>query len=71
MRSSISFSVLLRSVEFRSELRLEVPAGLFELSFRPHHMSQQRVQLLRTQDQQSEHEYEQDFCTEAHDSPLG
>jgi hypothetical protein len=32
---------------------------------------QQRVQLLRTQYQQSEQKYEQDFGTQTHDSPLG
>jgi len=55
---SISFSVLLHSVEFRRELRLEAAAGLFELSLRPHHVAQQCVQLLWTQYQQAEHEYE-------------
>jgi hypothetical protein len=34
-------------------------------------VSQQRVQLLWTQYQQSEHKYEQDFGTQTHDSPLG
>jgi hypothetical protein len=68
---SISFCVVLHSVEFRRELRLEAAAGLFELSFSPRHVSQQCVQLLRTQYQQAEHEYEQDFGTQTHDSPLG
>src|SRR5579863_10416128 len=68
---SISFSVLMHSVQFRRELRLEAAARLFELSFSPRHVSQQRVQLLRTQYQQSEHEYEQDFDTQTHNSPLG
>jgi hypothetical protein len=53
----------MRSVEFCLELRLEAAAGLFELSFSPHHVSQQCVQLLWTQCQQSEHKYEQDFGT--------
>jgi hypothetical protein len=61
----------MRSVEFRRELRLEAAASLFELGFSPRHVSQQGVQLLRTQYQQSEHKYEQDFCTQAHRSPLG
>ena len=60
---SISFSLLMRSVEFRRELRLEASTGLFELRFSPRYVSQQCVQLLRTQYQQSEHEYEQDFGT--------
>jgi hypothetical protein len=63
--------VLLHSVEFRRELRLEAAAGLFELSFSPRHVSQQCVQLLRTQYQQSEHEYEQDFGSQTHGSPPG
>src|SRR5579864_5016901 len=67
---SISFCVVLHSVEFRRELRLEAAAGLFELSFSPRHVSQQCVQLLRTQYQQAEHDYEQDFGTQTHDSPL-
>jgi hypothetical protein len=61
----------MRSVEFRRDLRLEAAARLFELGFGPRHMSQQCVQLLWTQYQQSEHEYEQDFGTQTHDSPLG
>jgi hypothetical protein len=68
---SISFSRLMRSVEFRRELSLETAAGLFKLSFSPRHVSQQCVQLLRTQYQQSEHKHEQDFGTYPHDSPLG
>ena len=68
---SISFSVLMHSVEFRRKLRLETAAGLFELSFSLRHVAQQRVQLLRTQYQQAEHKYEQDFGTQTHDSPLG
>jgi|ERR1700685_3529057 hypothetical protein len=68
---SISFSLLMRSVEFRRELRFEAAAGLFELDFSPRHVSQQRVQLLWTQYQQSEHKYEQDFGSQTHDSPLG
>ena len=57
-------------LEFRRELRFEAAAGLFELSFSPRHVSQQCVQLLRTLHHQSEHEYEQDFGTKTHDSPL-
>jgi hypothetical protein len=68
---SISLSLLMRSVEFRRELRLEAAARLFELGFSPRKVSQQCVQLLWTQYQQSEHKYEQDFGTQAHDSPLG
>jgi hypothetical protein len=68
---SIGFPDLMHSVEFRRELRFEASAGLFELGFSPRHVSQQCVQLLRTQYQQSEHEYEQDFGTQTHDSPLG
>jgi hypothetical protein len=68
---SISFCVLTHSVEFRRELRFETAVGLFELSFSPRHVSQQCVQLLRTQYQEAEHEYEQDFGTQTHDSPLG
>jgi hypothetical protein len=54
----LSFSVLMRSGEFLRELRFEASAGLFELRFSPHHVSQQCVHLLRTQYQQSEYEYE-------------
>jgi hypothetical protein len=68
---SISLSLLMRSVEFRRELRLEAAARFFELGFSPRHVSQQRVQLLRTQYQQSEHNDEQDFGAHTHDSPLG
>jgi len=59
------------SVEFRRELRLEAPARIFELGFSPRHVSQQCVQLLWTQNQQSEHKYEQDFGTQTHESPRG
>jgi hypothetical protein len=68
---SISFSTLMCSVEFRRELRLEAAAGLFERSFSPRYVSQQCVQLLWTQYQQSEDKYEQDFGAQTHDSPLG
>ena len=68
---SISSSILICSLELRRELRLEAAAGLFELGFSPRHVSQQRVQLLWTQYQQSEHKYEQDFGTQTHDSALG
>jgi len=67
----ISLTPLTRSVEFRRELRLEAAACLFELGFSPCHVSQQCVQLLWTQNQQSEHKHEQDFGTQTHDSPLG
>jgi hypothetical protein len=61
----------MHSVEFRRELRFEAAAGLFELSFSPRYVSQQFVQLLWTQYQESEHKYEQNFGTQTHDSPLG
>jgi hypothetical protein len=61
----------MRSVEFRRELRLETAARLLELGFSLRYMSQKCVQTLWTQYQQSEHDYEQDFRTETHDSPLG
>jgi len=57
--------------EFRRELRLEAAPCLFKLGFSPCHVSQQYLQLSRTQDQQSEHNYEQDFDAKTHDSPLG
>jgi hypothetical protein len=60
---SLSFSILMHGVEFRRELRFEAAAGLFELSLSPRQVSQQRVQMLWTQHQQAEHEYEQDFGT--------
>ena len=62
---SISFTLLVGSFEFRLELSLEAAARLFELSLSPSHMSQQSVQLLWTQYEQSEHQYEQDFRTQA------
>src|SRR5713101_9453012 len=68
---AIGFAVLMRSIEFRSELRLEAAACLFELSSSPGHVSQQGVQLLWTQYQQSEHNHEQNFRAKTHDSPLG
>jgi len=68
MRISLSF--WMRRIEFRRELRLEVAPRLCELSFCARHVSQQRVQLLRTQYQQSEHDYEQDFETQTHVSLL-
>jgi hypothetical protein len=55
---SIDASLAMRSVEFRRELRLEAAARLFKLGFGPRHVSQQCVQLLWTQDEQSEHDYE-------------
>ena len=55
---SISFSVLMGSVELRRELGLEAAAGFFELGFSPRHVSQQCVQVLWTEQQQSEHKYE-------------
>ena len=39
-------------------LPFEAAAGLFELGFSPRHVSQQGVQLLQTEQQQSEHKYE-------------
>jgi hypothetical protein len=45
-------------------------AYLFELGSKARHMSQQSVQLLGTQYEQSEHEDEQDFGSEAQGSPL-
>jgi hypothetical protein len=59
------------SAEFCCELRFEAAARLFELDFSPRQVSQQCVQLLWTQDQQSEHKYEENFGTQAHGSPLG
>jgi hypothetical protein len=61
----------MRSVEFCRELSLEAAARLFELGFSSRHMSQQCVQLLWTQYQQPKHDYEQDFGSQTHDSPLG
>src|SRR2546425_10941027 len=67
----LSLTLVMRSIEFRRELRLEAAACLFELSFSPCHASQQCVQLLWTQYQQSEHNHEQNFRAKTHDSPLG
>src|ERR1700688_5019512 len=61
----------MRSIEFGRELRLEAAACVFQLSFSSYHVSQQRVQLLWTQYQQSEQKHEQDFRSKTHDSPLG
>jgi hypothetical protein len=69
MRSN-SFSILVHSVEFRRDLRLEAEAGLFEPSFSTRHVPQQCMKALWAQYQQCEHEYEQDFSTQTHDSPL-
>ncbi len=66
-----SLTLVMRSIEFRPELRLEATARVFEFSFSPCHVSQQCAQLLWTQHQQSEHKHEQDFCAKTHDSPLG
>src|ERR1700722_8865392 len=63
--------LVMRSIEFGRELRLEAAACVFELSFSSYHVSQQRVQLLWTQYQQSEHKHEQDFSAKTHDSRLG
>jgi len=38
---SVSLSIHMRSAEFRRELRLEAAACLFEVGFRPRHVSQQ------------------------------
>src|ERR1700674_4481839 len=69
-RRGINLLLLMRSIEFCRELRLEAAARLCELGFSPRHLSQQCVQLIWTQYQQSEHKYEQDFGTKTHDSPL-
>src|SRR5690348_7133823 len=65
----LSLALVMRSFEFRPKLRLEVAACLFELSLSPCHASQQCVQLLWTQYQQSEHKHEQDLRSKTHASP--
>jgi len=45
-------------------------AHLFKASFSPGNVSQHRVQPLGTEYQHPEHENEEYFCAEAHDSPL-
>ena len=70
MRNASLF-FLMRSVEFRRELRLEAAARLFELGFGLRHMAQECMQPLWTQYQQPEDNDEQDFGTQTHDSPLG
>src|SRR6266478_9742001 len=67
----LSLTLVMRSIEFCPKLRLEAAACLFELSLSPCQASQQRVQLLWTQYQQSQHQHEQDFRSKTHDSPLG
>ena len=58
---SISLALWMHSIEFR-ELRQNAAAHFCKLSFCARHVSQQCVQLLWTQDQQSEHDYEQELC---------
>src|SRR5712692_5932616 len=67
----LSLALVMRSIEFCPKLRLEAAACLFELSLSPCQASQQGVQLLWTQYQQSEHKHEQDSRSKTHDSPLG
>jgi len=49
MRGISGLAILMRSIELLRQLSLEPAACLFELSFRPGHVSQQGVQLLWTQ----------------------
>ena len=59
-----------RRVELRCEIRLQGVAHIFKASFSPDKVSQHRVQPLGTKYQQPEHQNEQYFCAEAHDSPF-
>jgi hypothetical protein len=63
--------VVPRSVEFSRELRLYAARRILKFSFSSDHVSQHGLQPLRPQDDESEHEHEQDFCSESHASPLG
>src|SRR5215472_1794423 len=69
-RRGISFAFLIRSIDFRREVRPEFAPCLFELGFSSRHLRPQTVELLGTQQDQSEHKYEQDFTPNTHDSPL-
>lgn len=65
------FAVVRRSIDFCHELGLESAARIFELSFRPGHMSQHFLQPLWTQHQEPQYKHEQDFSAKAHNSLLG
>jgi hypothetical protein len=56
-------------LKFCCQLRLEAAARFFEPGFRSRHVSEHYVQPLRSQDQESEQEDEQDFCAKTHASP--
>jgi len=68
---SRSLALVIRSIEFCAELRLYATCRILEFSFSPGHVSQHGVQPLWPQDHESEHQHEQDFRSETHDSPLG
>jgi hypothetical protein len=67
----LSLAVVMRSIKVRDELRLYAAGRLLEFSFSPGYVSQHGVQPLWSQDHESEHKHEQDFCSKTHDSPLG
>jgi hypothetical protein len=67
---TIRFDFPVTRLKFRAQLRLEAAARFFKLSFSARHVSQDCVQALWTQHQQSEHQHEQDFRAEPHASPL-
>src|ERR1700722_7818054 len=61
----------MRSVCVQARHTRVAPVLSLPMRYSPRHVSQQCVHLLWTQHQQSEHKYEQDFGTQAPDSPLG
>ena len=67
---TIRFDFPVTRLKFRAQLRLEAAARFFKLSFSARQVSQDCVQALWTQHQQSEHQHEQDFRAEPHASPL-
>src|ERR1700722_16850484 len=67
---TIRFDFPVTRLKFRAQLRLETAARFFKLSFSARHVSQDCVQALWTQHQQSERQHEQDFRAEPHASPL-
>jgi hypothetical protein len=67
----LSFALVMRSIEFRTELRLYAARRFLEFSFSLGDMSQHGVQPLGPQYDESEQQHEKYFRSETHGSLLG
>jgi hypothetical protein len=67
---AIRLALLGRSIKLRGELRLYATRRILKFSFRSRHVSQHCVQPLWSQYHEAEHQHEQDFSAEPHDSLL-